>query len=102
MVSELVDLTVVKLVRADQLRRGEQLPAAVAKATVGGKRGMLRQPAGDRRGGNAVAVAGRDFFRCRFKRVAAIVERERFQYFREGIGLVTDRSRACRKRAPAR
>jgi hypothetical protein len=37
-----------------------------------------------------------------FERVAAIIERECFQYFRQGIGLVADRSRAWRKCATAR
>ena len=101
MIGELVDLTVVQLVRADQLRRGEQPPAAVAKATVGGERGMLREPAGDRRGGDAMAVAGRDFFCGRFKRVAAIVQRQRFQDFRQRICFVPNRPRTYREAATA-
>jgi hypothetical protein len=72
-VGELVDLTVIELVRADQLRRGEQPPAAITDAAVGGERGMFREPTRDRRGGDAVAIARREFFCGRFKRVAAVV-----------------------------
>ena len=84
------------------LRRAEQPPAAVAKATVGGERGMLREPAGDRRGGDAMAVARRDFICGRFKRVAAIVQRECFEDFREGIGFIADSQWAWWERATAR
>jgi hypothetical protein len=49
-----------------------------------------------------VAVVGRDFFRGPLKRVAAIVQGERLQDFRQGICLVADRARAWRERATAR
>src|ERR1700732_4456647 len=58
---ELVDLPMVELVRAHQLRRAELPPTAIAKATIRGERGMLREPTRDRRGGDAVAIARRDF-----------------------------------------
>ena len=63
---------------------------------------MLREPAGDRRGSDAMAVTGRDFFCGRFKRVAAIVQRECFEDFREGIGFIADCQWAWWERATAR
>ena len=84
------------------LRRGEQPPAAIPKATVAGERGMLCEPAGDRGRGAAVAVAGRDFFCGRFKRVAAIVQRQRLQDFRKRICFVANRPRAYGELATAR
>jgi hypothetical protein len=84
------------------LRRGEQPPAAIPKATVAGERGMLCEPAGDRGRGAAVAVAGRDFFCGRFQRVAAIVQRECFQDFRQWIGFIAHCPWAWGERATAR
>jgi hypothetical protein len=92
----------VELVRANQLCRAEVSATAIAKPPVGGERGMLREPTRDCRGSDAVAIARRDFFCGLFERVAAIVQRERVQDFREGICLITNRSRAWLKRATAR
>ena len=101
MVGELVNLTMVELVGADHLRRSEQPPATITEAAIAGERGVLGEPAGDRRRRDTVPVARRDFACGIFKRVAAIIKRECFKDFREGIGLVADGAGAWRERATA-
>jgi hypothetical protein len=102
MKGEFVDLAVIKLDRADELRRREQLEATLAQPAVCREAGMRGKPARDRRRIDGVAVTRGQAAAGFFESIAAIVCRERIKDFVERIGLVAQSARAGRESAAAR
>ena len=90
----LVDLTVVELDRANGLPRRIEPAAFRAEPRVGGERAMLGEPRGDRRTGDAVAVAGAHLLGGLVERIAEVVQGDRGElrggggtiFFRRGGG----------------
>jgi hypothetical protein len=102
MEGELVDLAVIELDGADHLRRCEQYATSLPEAAVGGEAWVLSEPPRDCGGIDVVAEAGRHACCGLGQAVTAIVERERFENFRQGIRLVAQSPRAWCEGAAAR
>jgi hypothetical protein len=96
-----INLAVIQLVCADELRRREEFEAAVAQSAVGREARLLGEPARNRRRADGMAVARREASAGFFDGVAAIVGRKRVEDFMERIGLVADCARARCKGATA-
>jgi len=88
MKGEFVDLAVIELDRAGELRRREKRKTAIAQSTGGREAGMRGKPARDRRRIYGVAVTRGQPAAGFFKGIAAIVRRKRIKDFMERIGLV--------------
>ena len=78
---EFIDLAVIELDRADELRWREELEAALAQPVICRKSRMGGQPARDRRRIDGVAVTRGQTAAGFFQSIAAIVCRERVKDF---------------------
>ena len=99
---EFIDLAVIKLAGADELRRREEFETALAQPAVCREAGMGSKPARDRRRIDSVAMTGGQAATGFFEGMAAIVCRERIKDLVERIGFVAQSAGAGRKSAVAR
>ena len=102
MKGEFIDLSVIQLDRADELRRRKELETAVAQPAVCREARMRGEPAGDRRRIDGVAMTRGQAAAGFFEGIAAIICRKRIKDFVERIGFVAQSARAGSEGAAAR